>query len=510
MDKLAALDSRLREKYADRFPSDIPPVDDIPADVYHRIRLHDVNKTITTRSYNCPRKYHDMWRTLLSQHLAADCMRPSSSTFASPSFIVPKANPTVLPRWVNNYRKINENTIPDNHPLLCVDDILADCAKGKIWGKMDMTNSFFQTRVHPDDIHLTAVTTPFGMYKWTVMPMGGRNAPATHQHRMCSALRHLIGDICHVYLDDIIIWSQTIEEHIVNMSKVLDTLHAANLYCSPKKTSLFCDSVDFLGHTISAAGIQADASKAQRILDWPVLKCTTDIHTFLGLVRCLVQFLPRLADFMAVLTPLTMKATDAIWPGWSGSHQSAFETIKGLVTSRDCLTMIDHVNPGKNRIFVTCDASDFGTGAVLSFGPTWEMARPVAFESAQLNSAERNYPMHEKELLAIVRALNKWRCDLLGTPFVVRSDHRTLENFTQQKGLSQWQARWQEFLADYDFRIKYVPGEDNCAADALPAAPLAPLCSCLSCFSPWCLSGCFSIVCLCRPEVLGFHPCWLH
>ena len=374
MDKLAALDSRLREKYADRFPSDIPPVDDIPADVYHRIRLHDVNKTIATHSYNCPRKYRDMWRTLLSQHLAAGCMRPSSSTFASPSFIVPKADPTVLPCWVNNYRKINENTIPDNHPLLCVDDILADCAKGKIWGKMDMTNSFFQTRVHPDDIHLTAVTTPFGMYKWTVMPMGGRNAPATHQHRMCSALRHLIGDIYHVYLDDIIIWSQTIEEHIVNMSKVLDTLHAANLYCSPKKTSLFCDSVDFLGHTISAAGIQADASKAQRILDWPVLKCTTDIHTFLGLVRCLVQFLPRLADFMAVLTPLTTKATDAIWPGWSGSHQFAFETIKGLVTSRDCLTMIDHVNPGKNRIFVTCDASDFGTGAVLSFGPTWETA----------------------------------------------------------------------------------------------------------------------------------------
>ena len=191
------------------------------------------------------------------------------------------------------------------------------------------------------------------------------------------------------------------------MSKVLDALRAANLYCSPKKMSLFCDSIDFLGHTISAAGIQANASKAQRILDWPVPKCATDVHAFLSLVCYLVQFLPRLADFMVVLTPLTMKATDAIWPGWSGSHQSAFETIKGLVTSRDCLTMIDHVNPGENCIFVTCDTSDFGTGAILSFGPTWETARPIAFESAQLNSAERNYPMHEKELLAIVRALNK-------------------------------------------------------------------------------------------------------
>ena len=106
---------------------------------------------------------------------------------------------------MNDYRALNDNTIPNRHPLPSINSILSDCAKGKIWGKLDMTNSFFQTRVHPDNVPYTAVTTPFGLYEWLVMPQGGRNAPATHQRRMFNALRPLIGIICHVYLDDIII-----------------------------------------------------------------------------------------------------------------------------------------------------------------------------------------------------------------------------------------------------------------------------------------------------------------
>ena len=114
-----------------------------------------------------------------------------------------------------------------------------------------MTNSFFQTRVHPDDIHLTAISTPFGLYEWPVMPMGGCNAPATHQRRMTAALQHLIGKICHVYLDDIIIWSQSLEEHRENVEQVLEALRRAKLYCSIKKSDLFCTDIIFLGHRIS-------------------------------------------------------------------------------------------------------------------------------------------------------------------------------------------------------------------------------------------------------------------
>ena len=128
---------------------------------------------------------------------------------------------------MNDYQQLNENTITNSHLLPCIDDILNDCIKGKIWGTIDMTNSFFQTRMHPDHVHLTAANTPLGLYKWLVMPMGLKNAPAIHQRRVTAALRTLLGKICHIYLDDIVIWSNSLDEHDKNVCTVLEALHAA-------------------------------------------------------------------------------------------------------------------------------------------------------------------------------------------------------------------------------------------------------------------------------------------
>jgi hypothetical protein len=199
---------------------------------------------------------------LISQHLDAGRICPSSSPHASAAFIVPKSDPTVLPHWVNNYWELNDNTVLDAHPLPCIDNILANCAKGRYWAKIDMTNSFFQTQVHPDDIHLTAVNTPFGLYEWVAMPMGLKNALAMHQRHVTNALHKWIGKICHVYLDDIIIWSKTLKEHHHNVDMILSALREAHIYCNPKKTTLFCTKLDFLGHHISAHGVEAHSLKA--------------------------------------------------------------------------------------------------------------------------------------------------------------------------------------------------------------------------------------------------------
>lgn len=172
---------------------------------------------------------------MIDQHVVAGRIWPSSSPYASPSFIILKSDPTVLPQWVNDYRHLNRLMVPDNYPLPWIDDILADCAKGKIWGKIDMMNSFFQTLVHPDDIKYTVTLTPFGLWEWVVMPMGMRNSPATHQRCVTLALKDLIGKICHVYLDNIIIWSNTLDEHKQNVALVLEALQKAQLYCSLKK-----------------------------------------------------------------------------------------------------------------------------------------------------------------------------------------------------------------------------------------------------------------------------------
>ena len=303
-----------------------------------------------------------------------------------------------------------------------------------------MTNSFFQTRVHPDDIKFTAVMTPFGLYEWVVMLMGHRNAPATHQRRMNQALWKYIGKICHVYLDDIVIWSSSIEEHRKNVRTILQALRDADLYCSEKKSQLFMTELDFLGHHISQHGIEPDKRKVEKIWNWPVPTSAKDICKFLGLVQYLAAFLPRLAEHRSVLTSLTTKEAQKEWPGWTPEHQQAFQNIKDIVLSRECLTTIDHDNMNGRKIFVTCDASECRTGACLSFGETWKTVHPVAWDSLQLSPAEKNYPTHEKEMLAIVRALKKFQADLLGTHFTIFTDHRTLECFQGQQDLSQRQA----------------------------------------------------------------------
>jgi hypothetical protein len=178
IEKLAAiadlhkLDKGFKQRFADRFPRDLPHVKDLPQNVYHNIELKPGVPVSIARSYSCPQKYRAGWKTLIEQHLAAGRIRPSFSLYASPSFIIPKADITVLPRWVNDYRNLKRLTVPDNYPLPRIDDILTDCAKGKVWGKIDMTNSFFQTLVNPDHIKYTATLTPFGLWEWVVMPMG--------------------------------------------------------------------------------------------------------------------------------------------------------------------------------------------------------------------------------------------------------------------------------------------------------------------------------------------------
>ena len=243
------------------------------------------------------------------------------------------------------------------------------------------------------------------------------------------ALRHLLGKICHIYLDDIVIWLETVEEHMKHLHLVLEVLHMAKLYCNPKKCHFYLLELDFLGHHVSAWSIEANTSKVDKILNWPVPKNTTDVRSFLGLVRYIACFLPQLTDFMHILTPLTTKEARREFPTWTMEHNTAFEGIKALVVSRECLTTIDHNNLGDNKVYVTCDASDWRTGATLSCGPSWESAQPVTFTSMQLKGAEKNYPVHKKELLVIVWALKKWRSDLLGIPIVVYTDHRTLQNF---------------------------------------------------------------------------------
>jgi hypothetical protein len=379
-EELADREADLRSHFSRIFEPP-PHVDELPTDPVARIKLKDPNHTIKSRNYACPHKWKEAWHTLLQQHLKAGRIRPSSAPAGSGAFIIPKADPNVIPRWVNDYRQLNTNTVTDSFPIPLVTEILSDIAQGRIFGTLDMTNSFFQTRMHPDNVNLTAVNTLWGLYEWVVMPMGIKNAPAIHQHRVTLALRPHIGHICHVYMDNIAIWSRDLDEHTRNVTTILQMLLDNKLYLNPKKTKLFCLEIHFLGHRISVKGVEADKGKTDRVTNWPIPTCAKHVCSFLGLVRYLATFLPNLAQHTAILDELTTKECDKSFLSWEPKHQTAFDAIKVLATSKKCLATIDaSLMPG-HKIFVTTDTSDTGSGAVLSFSPTYDTAWLVAYDS---------------------------------------------------------------------------------------------------------------------------------
>ncbi|SCV72805.1 BQ2448_4342 [Microbotryum intermedium] len=467
--RLRALESAFRNEFSDRFPADIPPVSQYESKVRHRIALKPGMKTPRQPTYGTPMRWRTAWRRLLDQHLAAGRLRPSSSEYSSPAFIIPKkgmdTDPSIMPRWVNDYRILNAATVPDRTPLPLPDEILSVSARARFWSKIDMTNSFFQTKMAEEDIPKTAVATPWGLFEWVVMPMGLSNAPATHQRRVNEALSNLIGKSCFVYLDDITIFSNTIEEHQTHVREVLEALRRADLYCSPKKTELFTTSCDFLGHVISRNGIAADQSKVDRIVEWPRPRTVTELRGFLGLVQYLRKFINGLAQHTKPLSDLTSKNAN-VRLMWGVEQERHFNAIKAIVTSLPCLKPIDHTELA-DPLWVMTDASNVGIGAVLLQGQDWRKAHPVAYWSRQYISAEANYPTHEQELLAVVGALRQWRVNLMGVHFTVLTDHESLKYLKTQENLSKRQARWVERLADYDFDITYIPGGENTVADAM-------------------------------------------
>lgn len=192
-------------------------------------------------------------------------------------------------------------TVRDQSPLPKVDEAVRVVAQGKIFSSLDQTNAFFQTRMREDDIPLTAVKTPWGLHEWVVMPMGLTNAPATHQSRMEEALGDLVNKVCVVYIDDIVIYSETFEEHLVHVRQVLERLRAANLYCGAQKTKLFRREIKFLGHYISADGVRPDTEKVDQVRNWKSPSSSKGVKRFLGTVQWMKNFIHGLEKYVGTL-----------------------------------------------------------------------------------------------------------------------------------------------------------------------------------------------------------------
>jgi RNase H-like domain found in reverse transcriptase/Reverse transcriptase (RNA-dependent DNA polymerase)/Integrase zinc binding domain/Chromo (CHRromatin Organisation MOdifier) domain/Retroviral aspartyl protease/Zinc knuckle len=461
---------QLHEKYiyefddvfTDKLPNKLPS----PDAPRHRIVLEDENISINGRMFRLPNRYWPQMRDFLDEHLAAGRIRPSSSHIASGTWMIPKDDPIDMPRVVHDYRALNAKTVKDHTPLTRQDDIIEKLARGKIRGKIDLICAYYQILMEAADVHKTAFKTPFGTFEWLVMPQGLCNAVATFQRYMNWVLRKYVGRFCAVYIDDIAIWSDSIEEHEEHVRLILEALREAGICASKKKSVLFADEIHFLGHTISSCGVEPDQVKIDKILASRTPSSTSDIKEFNGLANYVGQFIPGLSEWTTVLSSLTKKNVPF---KWESVHDEAVQNIKRLAKNHPICRPIDHDSP--LPVALVADASNRGLGGYIGQGEDFKTMVPAGFHSRAFKPAERNYPTHDKEMLAIVDCLKKFEPQLIGTKFDILTDHAPLTHWKTQKDLSARQVRWNEVLSRFDAEIHHIPGITNSAADALSRYP---------------------------------------
>ncbi|GJU84003.1 putative reverse transcriptase domain-containing protein [Tanacetum coccineum] len=309
--------------------------------------------------------------------------------------------------------------------LVLINDLFDQLQGSSVYSKIDLRSSYHQLRVRDEDIPKTAFRTRYGHYEFQVMPFWLTNAPAVFMDLINRVCRPYLDKFVIVFIDDILIYSKTKEEHDAHLRLILELLKKKELYAKFLKCDFWLSKVQFLGHVIDSEGIHVDPAKIESIKDWESPKTLTEIRQFLGLA--------------------------------GKNEETAFQTVKQKLCSAPILALPE----GSENFIVYCDASHKGLGAVLM-----QKEKVIAYASRQLKIHEKNYTTHDLELGAVVFALKMWRHYLYGTKCVVFTDHKSLQHILDQKELNMRQRRWLELLSDYDCELRYHPGKANVILNA--------------------------------------------
>ncbi|GKD08485.1 putative nucleotidyltransferase, ribonuclease H, partial [Tanacetum coccineum] len=353
-------------------------------------------------------------------------IRPSSSPWGASVLFVKKKDSSF--RMCIDYKELNKLTVKNRYPLPKIDDLFDQMQGSQFFSKIDLRSGYHQLRVHEDDIPKTAFRTCYGHFEFTIIPFGLTSAPAIFMDLMNRVCRPYLDKFVIVFIDDILIYSKTQEDHIEHLRLVLELLKKEKLYAKLSKCELWLREVQFLGHVINGNGIHVDPSKIEAVKNWKAPRTPTEVRSFLGLAGYYCRFIKDFSKIAKSLTILTQK------------------------------TLPD----GPEDFVVYCDASGIGLGCVLM-----QRGKVIAYASRQLKIHEKNYTTHDLELGAVVFALKIWRHYLYGTKSVIYTDHKSLQHIFSQKELNMRQRRWIELFSDYDCEIRYHPGKANVVADAL-------------------------------------------
>jgi hypothetical protein len=410
--------------------------------------------------------------------LAKGYIQPSSSPWGAPVLFVPKKDGGF--RMAINYRKLNSFTEANRWPLPRIDELLEQVRDATVFSLLDLRSGYHQVKLAPSDIPKTAFITPLGLYEFRVLPFGLCNAPAVFCRLMSQVLAPYLNKFVVVYMDDILVYSKSPEEHLHHLELIFQLLEQHKLYAKGSKCNFNQAELKYLGFIVGHGTLKVDPEKIKAISDWPTPIYPKDLQSFLGLANYFCKFLQGYSSLAAPLTTLVAKYAPKTKRNkglpftpeqWLPEHTDAFEHIKWALSHAPVLTMPDPTLPYR----IIADASNLGTGAVLE-----QNGHPVAYLSHKYNPTEAHYHTGEQELLALIIALKAWRHYVQGCPagLTLVTDHHPLTYLNTQPHLSPKQVRWSQYLAQFmPFKWEYIEGRLN-VADPLsrhPALSLAPV-----------------------------------
>ena len=417
--------------------------------------------------YHHPRRTSNQIREIIQQEtkkmLEEGIIRPSVSPWSSPVVIVRKKDGT--PRFCIDYRKINNITQKDVYPLPRIEDIV-DQLSGSTWfTKFDLKNGYFQVPILEEDKKKTAFATQDGLYEFNRLPQGLINSPPTFQRIMNETLGNLRWHVCLVYLDDIVVYSESFTQHLRDVEAVCTALSKSNFKLNVSKCEIFKQEITFLGYKIGNQSVSPSDDHIQAIRNFPTPKSAKHAYSFAQSANYFRKFIRNFAEIAAPLTKFNRKEVQF---EWRSEEQDAFNTLKNQLTSPPVLHL-----PNRTSTFkIQTDASDIGIGGVL-LQSTEDGDKPIGYASRLLSKSEKKYPTIEKEALALWWCITqKFNTYLQGQKFIVETDHRPLIWINKQAYNNARVDRWGIALQEYNYEIKHISGKKNQVADCLSRYPL--------------------------------------